>query len=91
VHEAAIALALIELCEAHLRARAGAKLTAVGVRIGELAGVDPDALTFSFNCLVADTPLAGAVLQIAWLPRDGAPEDAQALDLHYLEVDDEVT
>jgi len=41
----------------------------VGVRIGELSGVDPDALSFGFEALVKDTPLEGLVLEIDFRKR----------------------
>jgi hydrogenase nickel incorporation protein HypA/HybF len=38
----------------------------VGVRVGELAGLDPDALRFAFEALTIDTPLAGLELDIEY-------------------------
>jgi Zn finger protein HypA/HybF involved in hydrogenase expression len=49
--------------------------------VGRLAAVDPDALTFCFDALKADTPLASANLAIEWLADD------DALDVVHLEFD----
>jgi hydrogenase nickel incorporation protein HypA/HybF len=45
------------------------RLTRIGVRVGELAGVDPDALTFSFAALVKETDLEKCILEIESVPR----------------------
>ena len=37
------------------RRNPGLRITKVGGKIGELAGVDVDALQFGFECLVKDT------------------------------------
>jgi hydrogenase nickel incorporation protein HypA/HybF len=59
----------------------GARVTKVGLRIGELAGVDQASLTFCFEALVKDTELESAVLAV---------EDAgcDELDLTYLELEE---
>ena len=41
----------------------------VGVRIGELAGVDPDAMSFCFEALVRGTELEPLALDIEYCPR----------------------
>ena len=41
----------------------------VGVRIGELAGVDPDAMSFCFEALVRGTELEPLALEIEYCPR----------------------
>ncbi|HTW23360.1 MAG TPA: hydrogenase maturation nickel metallochaperone HypA [Candidatus Baltobacteraceae bacterium] len=41
----------------------------VGVRIGELAGVDPDAMSFAFDALVRGTDLEPLALEIEYCPR----------------------
>ncbi len=52
MHELSIATALLDQLEDELAKRPGAKFTKVGLRIGDLAGVDRDALTFGFDALV---------------------------------------
>ena len=48
---------------------AGATPAAVGVRIGELAAVDPNALNFAFEALTRETEFEGLRLEIEIRPR----------------------
>ena len=68
MHEASIALNLIEAVEQRLEARPPATVAAIHVRVGELAGVSTEALEFAFDCLAAGTPLAGARLVFEQVP-----------------------
>jgi hydrogenase nickel incorporation protein HypA/HybF len=68
MHELSIAQAILETAEETLRQRPGAKLAKVGLRLGELAGVDRESLAFCFEVLVRDSPHAGAQLEIDWQP-----------------------
>jgi len=69
VHEVAIAEGIVESALRHLEPLAGhGPVTEVTVRIGALSGVSPDALTFAFEAVTADTPLAGAALRIENVP-----------------------
>jgi hydrogenase nickel incorporation protein HypA/HybF len=52
--------------DAEVRRRPGVRPLKVGVRVGELAGLDPDALRFAFEALTIDTPLAGLELDIEY-------------------------
>jgi hydrogenase nickel incorporation protein HypA/HybF len=81
MHEMGIANSVIEAVRAEAARRPGARITKVGVRIGEFAGVDRESLTFCFDVLVRDTEIASAVLAI----EDGASDE---LDLAYLELED---
>ncbi|OFV86113.1 MAG: hypothetical protein A2620_06220 [Acidobacteria bacterium RIFCSPHIGHO2_01_FULL_67_28] len=69
MHELSLAQTLLETVEAEARRRPGAHVVTVGVRVGELSGVDPEALSFSFEALVADTALAPLALAIERCPR----------------------
>jgi hydrogenase nickel incorporation protein HypA/HybF len=89
MHEAGLAQQVIDTCTAELRARGGVAASCVGLRIGALAAVDPDALRFCFDALKRDTPLQTATLQIEWLAAKEPFEDAIALDIRYLEFDTE--
>jgi hydrogenase nickel incorporation protein HypA/HybF len=57
-------LALMEGIVAHVLDRVDAVVARVTLEIGELAGIDIDALRFCFDVCTADTPLAGAELDI---------------------------
>jgi len=69
MHELSIANSILEaVCKERERLN-GARVTKVGVRIGELAGVDPDALSFGFEVLVKDTELEPLALAIEFVSR----------------------
>ncbi len=68
MHEAAIALNLIEAVGDRLAPEALARVAVIHVRIGELSGVSADALEFAFRCLTAHSPLAAARLDFEPVP-----------------------
>ena len=69
MHELSIAMSVIESLKGEARRRPGAKFTKVGLRIGELAGIDKDALTFGFEALVKETDWQALALDIESVPR----------------------
>ncbi len=69
MHELSIAEAILERVAAEAERHPGARLTRVGVKVGELSGVDPEALSFGFECLVKDTPWEPLALEIQVCPR----------------------
>ena len=85
MHEASIALNLIEAVEQRLEAQPEARVAVIHVRVGELAGVSTDALDFAFQCLSAGTPLAGARLAFDMVPLtmtcDGCGRTSRVEDL----------
>ncbi|HVX66402.1 MAG TPA: hydrogenase maturation nickel metallochaperone HypA [Bryobacteraceae bacterium] len=81
MHELGIANSVIEAVRKEAERRPGARVTRVGMCIGECAGVDRESLTFCFEALVKDTELASAVLDI----ESGARDE---LDLRYLELEE---
>lgn len=81
MHEMGIASSVIEAVRAEAARRPGARVTKVGMRIGELSGVDRESLTFCFEALVKDTELESAVLAIEDASRD-------ELDLSFLELEE---
>jgi hydrogenase nickel incorporation protein HypA/HybF len=64
MHELSIASAILDRAKAASDANGGARVTKVGLRIGEISGVEADALTFGIEALSKDTPLQGVVLEI---------------------------
>jgi len=68
MHEASIALNLIEAVGQRLESQPAARAAVIHVRVGELAGVSTEALDFAFECLSAGTPLAGARLVFEVVP-----------------------
>lgn len=84
MHELGIAQSVIEAVRAEALLRPGARVRKVGVLLGELAGVDGNALTFCFDALVNETELAGVPLEIELCRRrhrcDCSPEPFVVLD-----------
>jgi hydrogenase nickel incorporation protein HypA/HybF len=68
VHELSIAQSLIDAIRAELVPRGNPRLARVGLRIGDLAGVQTDALRFSFEAIVKDTPFEQAELEVERVP-----------------------
>ncbi|MFB7635548.1 hydrogenase maturation nickel metallochaperone HypA [Streptomyces sp. NPDC056149] len=62
MHEMSIALAVIDQVESAVPPAGAAAVSSVRLQIGELAGVVPDALAFSFQLACEGTALAGAEL-----------------------------
>ena len=69
MHEMGIASAVLDAVRAETRRFPGGHIYRVGVRIGELAGVDPDSLSFCFEALVPGTELEPLELAIAYCRR----------------------
>lgn len=81
MHELSVALEICRIAEERLGTEAAASLVAVGVELGDLAGVEPDNLTFCLEALLAAPPFGHARPHIVRLPGD-------LLRVSYLEVDD---
>jgi Zn finger protein HypA/HybF involved in hydrogenase expression len=80
MHEMSLALEICRLAEERLGDEAE-RLVAVGVTLGDDAGVEPSNLAFCLEALMAQPPFHGAVPRIMREPGD-------ALHLGYLEVAD---
>jgi hydrogenase nickel incorporation protein HypA/HybF len=64
MHELSVALDLIEIASEELARLGAPRVAAVHLRAGPLAGIDADALLFSFGEAAAGTLLDGARLEI---------------------------
>jgi hydrogenase nickel incorporation protein HypA/HybF len=69
MHELSIAQSVLEAVQAEAARHPGAKPMKIGLKIGELAAVDPDALQFAFEVLTRETELEGLKLEIEFCPR----------------------
>ncbi len=69
MHEFAIASSVLQAVQTEVRLRPGMRVSKIGVRIGDLAGLDPDALSFCFQALTKETELESVVLVIERKPR----------------------
>ena len=87
MHEMGIANSILEGVDAEMRRHPGAKPVKVGVRIGELAGVDPDALSFAFEALTLDTPLAALQIDIEYVaPRSRCRDCGREFEVRNYEL-----
>ena len=68
MHELSIASSILDSVKAEAERRPGTRILKVGVRVGELAGVDPEALSFCFESIVQGTALAPLSLEIEHRP-----------------------
>jgi hydrogenase nickel incorporation protein HypA/HybF len=69
MHEFGIAQGIVEAVRVEAsRLQPGNRITKIGVRIGDLAGVDVDALTFSFAAIVSGSDWDAVHLDVERLP-----------------------
>jgi hydrogenase nickel incorporation protein HypA/HybF len=68
MHELGIASSILEAVEAEAKKHPGAEFKVVGLRIGEVAGIDIDALTFGWEALTKETEYESVKLAIEQLP-----------------------
>src|SRR5262249_20645729 len=69
MHELGIAASILESVEQEAQRHAGAHISKVGVKMGELSGVDRDALQFGFEGLVKGTAFEPLALEVEVRPR----------------------
>jgi len=69
MHELGIAASILDSVQAEAARHAGSHISKVGIRVGELSGVDSDALQFGFECLVKGTDFEPLALEIEAVPR----------------------
>lgn len=80
MHEVAIAGSILEAVRKETAARGPGRAVKVGVRIGEMAGIDPGSLAFCFEVLVKGSDLEPLELAIE-------PGLADELEFLYLELE----
>ena|SRR5581483_2309675 len=69
MHELGIATSILETVEKEASSRPNMCFQKVGLRIGALAGIDIDALTFGWEAIVKDTKWESLILEIEQVPR----------------------
>ncbi|MGO9519757.1 MAG: hydrogenase maturation nickel metallochaperone HypA [Candidatus Korobacteraceae bacterium] len=69
MHELGIATSILECVQVEAQRHPEGRITKVGVKIGELSGVDRDALQFGFEVLIKDTEWELLVLDLEYVPR----------------------
>jgi hydrogenase nickel incorporation protein HypA/HybF len=68
MHELSIAQNIVEIIQKHIPEPEWECVAAVRLKIGEVAGVVPDSLEFSFQAITAESPLCHARLEIEVIP-----------------------
>lgn len=81
MHEIGIASDILDAVRKETALRPPARATKVGVRIGEMAGIDPESLAFCFDVLVKGSDLEPLALAIE---KGGTDE----LEFTYLELEE---
>jgi hydrogenase nickel incorporation protein HypA/HybF len=71
MHEMSLAEAVLQLIEEAAREQEFAKVTTVWLEIGQLSGVEVEAMEFCFDAVTRDSIAAGARLEIITLPGIG--------------------
>jgi hydrogenase nickel incorporation protein HypA/HybF len=71
MHELRIAESIAKITRQEMARRDISSLKAIGLRIGVLSGVDPEALRFSFTAIAQGTDLGSAELRIEAVPVQG--------------------
>jgi len=69
MHELGIAASVLQEAQQEAQRHPGTRLRKIKVRVGELSGVNPEALSFSFEVLVRDAGLEPLELEIETCPR----------------------
>ena len=69
MHEFAIASSVLDAVRTEAGLRPGMRVSKIGVRIGDLSGLDPDALSFCFEALTKETDFESVILEIERKPR----------------------
>ena len=69
MHELGIASSILDAVRDEAEKHPGGHVVKVGVRIGALSGIEPEALSFGFNALIQGTDLDPLTLSIEFVPR----------------------
>ena len=64
MHELSIMMGIVEIVESEAKSRKASKIESIELEIGQLSGIEIDALTFIWDSAVKGTLLEGATRQI---------------------------
>jgi hydrogenase nickel incorporation protein HypA/HybF len=68
MHELSIALSIVELAAEEAERRGAVRIDAVHLKLGDMSGVAPESLLFSYDLACEGTPLEGSSLIIEEVP-----------------------
>lgn len=77
MHEASIAVSLLEMVCTQCRQEGYGKILQIQVKIGRASGILSDALSFAFDCAKEGTEAENAVLCIETVPLSGTCQSCQ--------------
>ncbi|MDF2928325.1 MAG: hypA [Anaerospora sp.] len=80
MHEMAIAQGILDIAVQEATLNGAETITRIKLRIGEMTGVQPEALTFCFEALAAETPAEAAIGSVKTL-------SGRELQVEHLEVE----
>jgi len=75
MHEASIALSILDIADKECREAGYSRITSIEVDIGSASGVLPDALYSAFDIVKLETPAADAKLIVNEIPLGGTCRD----------------
>ncbi len=75
MHEASIAMSILDIAGDHCRKAGFSAIRSVEVRVGAASGVMPEALRMAFDIAKLETPASEAVLTIIEVPLGGTCRD----------------
>jgi len=87
MHEMGIACSVLDAAHKELRAYPSQRVSKIGLRIGEFAGIDGDSLRFCFEAIVKSTEPEPIALDIEWSRADGSRRGDE-LEIAYLELEE---
>jgi len=68
MHELSVAQSIVEIIQQHIPKSEWGRVAAVRLKIGEVAGIVPESLEFSFQAITAESLLNHARLEIESVP-----------------------
>lgn len=68
MHEMSLCLSMVDLVVERVSAEGAARVLRIGVEVGALGHVEPEALAFCFQSVARGTPVEGARLDISTVP-----------------------
>ena len=69
MHEFGIASSIFETIQSEAEKQPGSRIVALGLKIGEVSGVEPDSLEFCLHALVKDTEFDPLAIEFEVSPR----------------------
>lgn len=86
MHEMSIAVNILDIVKLELDKNEASKLKSIKLKIGAMAAVEPESLSFCFHAITEGTDMAGAKLDIEEIPIRGKCKNCATefeLDLYF--------